>query len=54
MNQVPTNFSKKVLKIFPKAEKKLFIIKGGDHSLSKKKYLKKMCKELDKMIINST
>jgi len=51
---VPTNFSKKVLKIFPKAEKKLFIIKGGDHSLSKKKYLKKMCKELDKMIINST
>ena len=51
---VPTNFSKKVLKIFPKAEKKLFIIKGGDHSLSKKNYLKKMCKELDKMIINST
>ena len=51
---VPTTFSKKVLKIFPKAEKKLFIIKGGDHSLSKKNYLKKMCKELDKMIINST
>ena len=51
---VPTNFSKKVLKIFPKAEKKLFIIKGGDHSLSKKNYLRKMCKELDKMIINST
>ena len=51
---VPTTFSKKVLKIFPKAEKKLFIIKGGDHSLSKKKYLKKMCKELDKLIINST
>ena len=51
---VPTNFSKKVLKIFPKAKKKLFIIKGGDHSLSKKNYLKKMCKELDKMIINST
>jgi len=51
---IPTNFSKKVLKIFPKAEKKLFIIKGGDHSLSKKNYLKKMCKELDKIIINST
>ena len=51
---VPTNFSKKVLKIFPKAKKKLFIIKGGDHSLSKKNYLKKMCKELDKIIINST
>ena len=50
---VPTNFSKKVLNIFPKANKKLFIIKNGDHSLSKKNYLKKMCKELDKMIINS-
>ena len=51
---VPTNFSKKVLKIFPKAKKKLFIIKGGDHSLSKKNYLKKICKELNKMIINFT
>ena len=30
---VPTNFSKKVLKIFTKAKKKLFIIKNGDHSL---------------------
>ena len=46
---VPTNFSKKVLNIFPKANKKIFIIKGGDHSLSKKKYLNKMCKELDQM-----
>ena len=51
---VPTNFSKKVLKIFPKAEKKLFIIKGGDHSLSKKSYLNKMCKELEIMIKNIT
>ena len=51
---VPTSFSKKVLNIFPNAKKKLFIIKGGDHSLSKKNYLNKMCKELDKMIINIT
>ena len=51
---VPTYFSKKILSIFPKAKKKLFIIKGGDHSLSKKKYLNKMCKELDRMIKNIT
>ena len=49
---VPTNFSKKVLNIFPKAKKKLVIIKGGDHSLSEKKYLNKICKELNKMIEN--
>ena len=49
---VPTNFSKKVLKIFPKAKKKMFIIKAGDHSLSKKNYLNKICKELDNMIKN--
>ena len=49
---VPTNFSKKVLKIFPKAKKKIFIIKAGDHSLSNKNYLNKICKELDSMIKN--
>ena len=49
---VPKSFSKKVLNIFPNAKKKLFIIKGGDHSLSKKNYLNKMCKELDKIIKN--
>ena len=38
----------------PKARKKLFIIKGGDHSLSKKSYLNKMCKELEIMIKNIT
>jgi len=51
---VPTSFSKKVLNIFPNAKKKLFIIKGGDHSLSKKNYLNKMCKELDKITKNIT
>ena len=49
---VPTSFSRKILKIFPKAKKKLFIFKGGDHSLSKKNYLNKMCKELDNIIKN--
>jgi len=47
---VPASFSKKVLKIFLKARKKLIIVKNGDHSLSKKNYLNKMCKELDRMI----
>ena len=49
---VPIKFSKKILNIFPKAKKKMFIIKGGDHSLSKKNYLNKICKELDDMIKN--
>ena len=47
---VPVSFSRKVLKIFKKAKKKLVIIKNGDHSLSKKKYLKIILKEL-KLII---
>mgnify|MGYP001156951912 CR=1 FL=1 len=47
---VPTHFSKKILKCFPSSKKKLFIIKNGDHSLSSKIYLRKICKELDKMI----
>ena len=33
---VPVKYSKKVLKIFTKAKKKLIIIKNGDHSLSNK------------------
>ena len=49
---VPINFSKKILNIFPIANKKIYIIKGGDHSLSKKNYLNKICKELDLMIKN--
>ena len=47
---VPLMFSKKILKIFPKAKKKLIKIKKGDHSLSKKNNLKKICKELDHII----
>ena len=44
---VPTSFSRKVLKTFVGAKKKLIIIKNGDHSLSNKKNLKKIIKELD-------
>ena len=47
---VPLNFSKKVLKIFKKSKKKLFKIKNGDHSLSRKSDLKKICNELNYMI----
>jgi len=47
---VPLMFSKKILKIFPKAKKKLIKINNGDHSLSKKNDLKKICKELDHII----
>ena len=47
---VPLMFSKKILEIFPKAKKKLIKIKKGDHSLSKKNNLKKICKELDHII----
>jgi len=47
---VPLIFSKKIFKIFPKAKKKLIKISNGDHSLSKKNDLKKICKELDYII----
>ena len=47
---VPQIYSKKVLKIFDKAKKKLVIIKNGDHSLSSKQGLKKITLELDKIV----
>ena len=47
---VPISYSRKVLKIFKKAKKKLVIIKNGDHSLSSQKWLKIILKEL-KLII---
>ncbi len=47
---VPVSFSKKVLKCFTKAKKKLLIIKNGDHSLSNKKSLKKITDEISKII----
>ena len=47
---VPISFSKKVLSLFPNAQKKLVIIKNGDHSLSNLIYLKKITKELNRVI----
>jgi uncharacterized protein len=47
---VPKSYSKKVLKIFNKALKKLIIIKKGDHSLSNKYDLKKINLELSKIV----
>ena len=47
---VPQVYSKKLLKIFKNANKKLVLIKNGDHSLSSKKWLRIIIKEL-KLII---
>ena len=47
---VPIFYSKKILKIFQNAKKKLIIIKDGDHSLSSQKWLKLIINEL-KLII---
>ena len=49
---VPQSYSKKVLKIFSKAKKKLVIIKNGDHSLSNKQGLKRIGIELHKIVSN--
>jgi len=46
---VPLNFSRKILKICKKSKKKLIVVKNGDHSLSKKNDLKKICNELNHM-----
>jgi len=47
---VPLKFSKKIFKICKKSKRKLIKIKNGDHSLSKKNNLRKICKELEIMI----
>ena len=47
---VPVSYSRKVLKIFRNARKKLVVVKNGDHSLSEQKWLKVILKEL-KLII---
>jgi pimeloyl-ACP methyl ester carboxylesterase len=44
---VPISLSRKVLKLFNNAKKKLLIIKNGDHSLFSKKLQKKIIRELD-------
>ena len=50
-NSVPVIYSKKILKIFKNAKKKLIIVKNGDHSLSSPKWLNLLKKEL-MLIIN--
>ena len=49
-NAVPIIYSKKILKIFINSQKKLLLVKNGDHSLSKKKWLDIIQKEI-KLII---
>ncbi len=45
---VPVSFSRKVLKLFLKAKRKIVVIKNGDHSLSNKRSIKKILRELDR------
>ena len=47
---VPVSYSRKVLKLFTNAKKKLVIIKNGDHSLFNKKASKKIIRELNLII----
>ena len=49
---VPLKISKLVLKICKNTKKKLIKVKNGDHSLSRKSDLNKICKELKNMILN--
>ena len=44
---VPVVYSRKILKLFEKGENKLVVVKGGDHSLSSRKWLKLLIKELN-------
>tara|TARA_Y100001970_G_scaffold179093_1_gene218019 strand:+ start:1875 stop:2648 length:774 start_codon:yes stop_codon:yes gene_type:complete len=43
---VPIYISRKIMKVFKNAQKKLIIVKNGDHSLSKKNNLKKLINEI--------
>ena len=46
---VPLKFSRKILELFKTQNKKIIKIKDGDHSLSRKKDLRKICSELGKI-----
>ena len=50
-SSVPVIYSRKILKIFKTNQKKLLIIKNGDHSLSAPKWLNIIKKEL-KLIVS--
>ena len=47
---IPPIFSRRLLKTFVNANKKLFVIKNGDHSLFKKRHQKKILRELDNIV----
>ena len=47
---VPVAYSRKILKIFKKANKKMRVIKNGDHSLSANKNIKILIYELDRIV----
>ena len=47
---IPPIFSRRLLKTFVNAKKKIFVIKNGNHSLFNKRHQKKILKELDNMI----
>ena len=47
---VPVSFSRKVLAVFPNAQKKMVVIKNGDHSLSNQVPLKRIIKELNNIV----
>ena len=49
---VPLSFSRRILKICNKSKSKLVKVKGGNHSLSRKSDLKKICKELSFLLFN--
>ena len=47
---VPVSYSRKILRLFPNANKKINVIKNGNHSLSNKRGLKIILKELKLLI----
>ena len=47
---VPLKLSRKIFSIFPRAKKKMEIIKGGDHSLSRRGDLNKLASLINKVI----
>ena len=47
---VPLIFSSKTLKLFRSLNKKIIKIKNGDHSLSRKSDIKKILKELKRLV----
>lgn len=51
---VPIIYSKKILSLFKNSNKKLRIIKKGDHSLSSKKNIKILLKELNLIVCKTT